>query len=145
MKYQVEKCNLTVTVMDGKLEDIEKGRTDPHAIRVATFDATFDAIHALHGRLYLDWFALTDLAQRGYSVKCRRNIQSIHPAPTCFLSRLNGNFRFDARNDAMPTASVGLHRAQPTPAHRFWARPLHRPAWRFQSPSRQSQSTSQFD
>jgi hypothetical protein len=62
MKYHVEKCNLTVTVMDGKLEDIEKGRTDPHAIRVATFDATFDAIHALHGRLYLDWFAQTDLA-----------------------------------------------------------------------------------
>lgn len=62
MKYHVEKFNLTVTVMDGKLDDIEKGMTDPHAIAVETFDATFEAIHVRHGRLYLDWLALTDLA-----------------------------------------------------------------------------------
>lgn len=62
MKYHVEKCNLTVTIMDGKLDDIEKGNTDPLAITVDSFDATFDAIHVRHGKLHLDWLAFTDLA-----------------------------------------------------------------------------------
>lgn len=62
MKYHVEKCNPTVTVLDGKLDDIEKGNTDHHAIAIEAFEATFEASHARHGRLYLDWFALTDLA-----------------------------------------------------------------------------------
>ena len=46
------------------LVEIQRGSSrsiDPHAIVVATFDATFDAVHAADGRLYLDGLALTDL------------------------------------------------------------------------------------
>jgi hypothetical protein len=63
--YFVESANLYVSVTDGVLADIQRGNSrsiNPHAIVVATFDATFDAIHAADGRLYLDGFALTDLA-----------------------------------------------------------------------------------
>ena len=60
--YFVESANLYVSVTDGVLADIQRGNSrsiNPHAIVVATFDATFDAIHAADGRLYLDGFALS--------------------------------------------------------------------------------------
>lgn len=60
-QYFVEKPKLNVTVIDGKIDDIEKGRPNPDAIIVETFDATFGAIHVADGRLHLDGFALTDL------------------------------------------------------------------------------------
>jgi hypothetical protein len=62
MSYYVKNSNLTVTVIDGKLGDIEKGKIDPRAIVVETLDATFEAIHVKDNRLYLDWFSITDLA-----------------------------------------------------------------------------------
>lgn len=61
MIYFVEKSKLNVTVIDGKIDDIERGTTQPAAVVVETFDATFEAIHVADGRLYLDGFALTDL------------------------------------------------------------------------------------
>jgi hypothetical protein len=62
--YFVEDAKLYISVADGVIFDIERG--SPHSINhnvlvVSTLDATFDAIHAADGRLYLDGFALTDL------------------------------------------------------------------------------------
>jgi hypothetical protein len=62
--YYVEDSNLYVGVVDGLIFAIQRGSPlsiNPHAIVVATFDATFEIIHAANGRLYLDGFALTDL------------------------------------------------------------------------------------
>jgi len=62
--YFVEDAKLYVSVADGLIFDIEKAgprKNNHNAIVVGTFDATFDAIHAADGRLYLDGFALTDL------------------------------------------------------------------------------------
>jgi hypothetical protein len=62
--YFVEDCNLYVEVEDGLIFDIEKAghrKNNHNAIIVATFDATFEAIHAADGKLFLDGFALTDL------------------------------------------------------------------------------------
>jgi hypothetical protein len=62
--YFVERWCLYVGIIDGLVVGIQRGspRTiNPHAIVVATFDATFEAIHVADGKLYLDGFALTDL------------------------------------------------------------------------------------
>jgi hypothetical protein len=63
--YYVENDKLYVGIVSGKLFDIRKANPrstiNPHAIIVETLDATFEAIHAADGRLYLDGFALTDL------------------------------------------------------------------------------------
>lgn len=61
MIYFVETPKLNVTVINGKMDDIERGKPNPHAVVVETFDATFEAIHVADGRLYLDGFALTNL------------------------------------------------------------------------------------
>ena len=50
--------------MDGAILKIQRGNRrsiNPHAIVVTALDATFEAVHAADGRLYLDGFALTDL------------------------------------------------------------------------------------
>lgn len=57
----VEQSKLNVTVINGKIDDIERGKPNPRTIVVETFDATFEAIHVADERLYLDGFALTDL------------------------------------------------------------------------------------
>jgi hypothetical protein len=62
--YFVEDAKLYIEVEDGLIIDIEKAHSrtiEASAIVVATFDATFEAIHAVDGKLYLDGFALTDL------------------------------------------------------------------------------------
>jgi hypothetical protein len=58
--YFVEDAKLYVAVIDGAIFKVQRGNPrsmNPHAIVVATFDA----VHAADGRLYLDGFALTDL------------------------------------------------------------------------------------
>lgn len=61
MIYFVEKSKLNVTVINGKIDEIERGKPHALAIVVETFDATFGAIHVADRRLHLDGFALTDL------------------------------------------------------------------------------------
>ncbi|MCP3389689.1 hypothetical protein NLM27_12985 [Bradyrhizobium sp. CCGB12] len=58
MIYFIEKPKLNVTVIDGKIDDIERGTPNPNAIVVETLDATFETIHVVDGRLYLDGLAL---------------------------------------------------------------------------------------
>ncbi|WP_298880703.1 hypothetical protein [uncultured Bradyrhizobium sp.] len=60
-QYFVEKPKLTVTIINGKIDDIERGKPNRDAINVETFDATFGAIHVADGRLHLDGLALIDL------------------------------------------------------------------------------------
>lgn len=63
--YYVEKPKLYVGVIDGAIYKIQRAprshKINPHAIIADHFDATFDAIRVADNRLYLDWFALTDL------------------------------------------------------------------------------------
>jgi hypothetical protein len=64
--YFVEDSKLYVGVMNGMIIGIQRGRPqsiNPRAIVVATFDATFEAMHSANGKLYLDGFALTDLME----------------------------------------------------------------------------------